>query len=369
MESRTLVNARVRWAALRFRAHRADYYEYLADVMAGTGGKKTLRDIFRSDAARYGKAHARGVLSAYWAERYQEVGGDLHDTFAGTLPPDDIIFLRMAQKAGAGALEQTLRDVGSISRLIEQARDTFVSTIAVGVVAIGVLLAMISAVPWFTVPRLKQAFGSLPDEFLGSSARRLYAFADGVDAHFFTLAMGVAVFVYLLAWSLPNLVGPWRSRLDEWFIWRLYRDFHGIRFLATLATMVKRRGNVTTGLREALEMQLDGTTAWRRWHMEKMIARIDDGQVGTSTFETGIVDNETLWFLTDLITAQGMDAALMRARSRVEIRSLKDVARKASSARWVMLVFAVATLFFIMSWHFSVINEMRGALTNYYSSR
>ena len=368
---RTLMNwlSRVRWAALRFRSDRADYYEYLADVMEGTGGKKTLREIFRGDAARYGTSHRRGVLSAYWAHRHQEVGGDLFETFRGTLPADDLVLLRMAQRGGAGALEQTLRDAAAVTRFVEQARNTFVSTMAVGVMAIVVLLVTIATIPLFTVPRLKQAFGLVPAEFIGTLSRRLYAFSAFVEGHFFSLMLATAAFAYLLAWSLPNLTGPLRARLDEWLIWRLYRDFHGIRFLASLATMVKKRGNVTTALRDALELQIDGASPWRRWHVEKMIARVDDGQVGSATFDTGIVDKETLWFLTDLIAAQGMDAALVRARSRVELRSVKDVATKAAVARWAMLLIAVGALFAILSWHFAVINEMRGAMTNYYSSR
>ena len=100
-----------------------------------------------------------------------------------------------------------------------------------------------------------------------------------------------------------------------------------------------------------------------------MISRIDDGRVGAETFDTGIVDRETLWFLTDLIAARGMDAALLRARSRIELRSLRSVARKATAARWTMLLGAVAVLLGLFFWHFAAINEMRSAMTNFYSSR
>jgi len=175
--------------------------------------------------------------------------------------------------------------------------------------------------------------------------------------------------VYFVGWSLPNLTGRVRRVLDRHFIWRLYRDLQGIRFLASLATMVKRRGNVSTALREALELQVEGANPWRRWHLERMIAHIDDGRVGSATFDTGIVEPETLWFLADLIAARGMDSALQQTRARLEARSLRQVARRAMAARWVLLLAAVGVALSLVFWHVGVVNEMRSALTNYYSSR
>ena len=60
----------LRLDALRFRALRADYYEYLADLVEGTQGRKSLRDIFDDDAHRYGRRTVRGRLSRYWAAAY-----------------------------------------------------------------------------------------------------------------------------------------------------------------------------------------------------------------------------------------------------------------------------------------------------------
>jgi type II secretory pathway component PulF len=363
------MSLRVRLCALSFRKERADYYDYLADIMEATSGRKTLRDIFRSDAQRYGMGHRRGVLSSHWAGQHQEVGGDLFETFRGTLPVDDLILIRMAQRGGAGALEQTLRDVAGVSRLVEQARQTLIATISAGVLACLVMVATIASMPLFTAPRIRHVFGMVPPEFVGPLTRRFYAFSDFVQNQGPSLVLAAVLAAYVAAWSLPNLVGRARRTLDEWSIWRLYRDFQSLRFLASLATMVKKRGNVTTALRDALEMQMEGARPWQRWQVEKMIARIDDGRVGSETFDTGIVDRETLWFLDDLIATRGMDAALLQVRSRIETRSVQRVAGKAAVMRWTMLLSAVGVLLAIVFWHLGVVNEMRGAMTNYYSSR
>ena len=86
----------LRLDALRFRALRADYYEYLADLVEGTQGRKSLRDIFDDDAHRYGRRTVRGRLSRYWAAAYLEAGGDLGVAWSGTLPAEECLVLSLS---------------------------------------------------------------------------------------------------------------------------------------------------------------------------------------------------------------------------------------------------------------------------------
>src|SRR5690606_943246 len=83
--------------AWHFRAGRADYYAYLADMLQSLQGRKTLLDHFEDDARRYGPATVRGRLSQRWARRYQESGGDLAAAWSGTLPADECLLVASAQ--------------------------------------------------------------------------------------------------------------------------------------------------------------------------------------------------------------------------------------------------------------------------------
>lgn len=358
---------RVAWAARQFRAQRADYYEYLADVMAQGDGRRTLRTIFDDDARRYGRRRARGVLSAHWSHQFQQCGGDLLRTFSGTLPAEDLVPMAVAQRAGAGALEAALRDLAGATRLADQARAVFTGTVAAGVVALAVAVGAVLAMPFFTVPRLKQVFIAVPEDFWGATARRLFWLSDAVAAHALPVALSVAALAGVLGWSLAHLTGAWRARLDDWFIWRLYRDFQGMRFLALLAVTVRQRGHVDTRLRDALAVQLPGASAWKAWHLDRMIARIDRGHVGASTFETGLLDDDTRWFLADMIDARGMDTALQLARARVEHRTLRIVAARAALLRWTLLLGAVGVLVTLALWHVATIDELRRAMSQFYA--
>lgn len=358
----------LRIAAWRFRPDRADYYEYLADLMAQTGGRKTLRDLFADDAARHGPRTPRGRLAAHWLARYQESGGDLGVTFEDTLPEEDVLLIRVGQRAGAGAFEQALYDLAKLTRLVDEASRSFVATTLVGLLALLIALMAIAAVPLFTVPKLKQTF-TLPPEYLYPLTRRLYALAAGIDAYALSVGVVLIAIAYLGVWSLRSLVGPLRQRLDEWAIWRLYRDLQGVRFLSSLATLLRRRGNVSTQLREALALQGAGAGPWLRWHVDAMLARVDAGQVGAATFDTGIVDADTFWYLRDMIDTRGLDDGLQRASDRIERRTLGRVARRAALLRWVLLLGALGMLMGLALWHVAVIQEMKSALTSFYAGR
>lgn len=360
---------RPHWGRLRFRGRRADYYEYLATLMESSDGRKTLWDIFDDDARRYGVATLRGRMSARWAARYREFGGDLERTFAGTLPHDELMLLRAAQQAGAGALPEALRDMAATARLLDRAWSTFVATMATACLAVLVMFAVLVAVPLYTVPQLDRTFQVVPADYRGDSTRLLFALADLLQAYLPAVVAIGALTAGGLLWTLPNLTGRWRRLLEPHLIWRLYRDFHGIRFLALLSIMVRQRGNVATPLREALLAQLPGASAWKAWHLQQMVVRVDDGVVGAETLRTGMLDPETAWFLSDMVAIHGVDKGLARTRERIENRVIVDVTRRAVALRWGLLLGSVAVLLTMTFWHLGVIDEMRRALQAYYSAR
>lgn len=363
----TIRRGRLAWAASRFRPRRADYYDYLADLMEAAQGRKTLRDMFRDDAVRYGPGSARGILSAHWAEAFQESGGDLYLTWRGTLPDDDASLLRAAQHSGGEALCQTLRDLARVARLLEQARRETWTTLAAGAAACLVLLGLLIAVPFYTVPHLLQTFGSVPPDNHGPLSRALLRLAGAVRNDGPLLLALAGSLAWSAAWSLRNLTGPVRARLDGVGIWRLYRDFQAMRFLAMLATMVRPRGHAAPRLREAIRQLLHAGSPWHGWHLERMLERIDAGVVGPDTFDTGLIDRETWWFMADMIATRGMDEGMQLTRTRLETHALRAVSARARALRWLMLLAALASLLGLAFWHYGVIDEMRRALLNFHA--
>lgn len=363
---------RVRWRlrldAWRFLGARADYYEYLADLIEGTEGRKTLREIFLDDAQRYGPACVRGRLAGHWALAYQEAGGDLALAWSDSLPPADCLAVACAQEGG-GALVPALRDLARAARLVRRGRDALLAATAAGGLALLVACAVVCAVPFFTVPRLQAVFDSVPTEYYGGLTHLLFGLATSLRQWLAFYVMSVAALVWLVAWSLPNLTGPLRVRLDHLAVWRLYRDFHAIRFLSMLCVLVRKRGNLDTRLRQALLAQTHRATPWFAGHVSEMLLRIDVGLVGPETFDTGLLDRETWWFMADMMVASGLERGLAQARTHIESNVLARLQRQAQMLRWISLLGAVAIVMALALLHYGVIDELRRALANFYASQ
>lgn len=358
----------LRLDALRFRSRRADYYEYLADLVEGTQGRKSLRDIFEDDARRHGQDTVRGRLSQHWAAAYQEAGGDLSAAWSDTLPAGECLLLGCVQEEG-GDLPAALRDLARAVRLATDAWLALVSAAAAGVAAAAVAFALLCAIPFFSVPRLQHVFQAVPAEDYARLTRALFALAQGLRTWlplWLVLVFGLAG---LGLWSLPHFTGPLRARLDRWLLWRLYRDFHAIRFLSLLAVLVRQHGSADTRLRRALAVQARGAPPWLHAHLLDMLARIDAGLAGPEVFGTGLLEADTWWYMADMMDALGMEAGLARARQRIELRLLARVRRQASVLRWSLLISSVAAVLGIALWHYGVIDELRQALTNFYAGR
>lgn len=357
------------WLGWGFQRRRADYYAYLA-VLVGQGeGRKTLLEIFEDDARRYGTRHQRGVLSAHWARQFRRCGGDLGQTFEGTLPDDELALLRAAQLAGGDALARGLADLAQTARLLDRARSALLATLGAALVACGTGLVMVLATPLYTVPTLQHTFQVVPAAFHGPRTRALFGVAGWLEPWLPMVLLTLLGVPVLVALSLPWLTGPLRRVLDRHLVWRVYRDFQGVRFLALLGSLVRPRGNLGLSLRDALLAQWPGSRRWKRWHLQQMLERVDDGATDARTFATGLLDREIFWFLSDMLAMHGMDQGLLHTRQRLQDQWLEHLLQRAHRLRWALMLLALGVLFGLMFWHYAVIDELRRALQMFYATR
>ncbi|MBC2770307.1 general secretion pathway protein [Pusillimonas minor] len=352
-----------------FRRQRADYYDYLSGFMRSVGGARTLKDIFSQDAQRYGVKTTRGRLSAQWAAAYPMSGGDLHATWRGVLPEDELVIVRVAQLAGNVALIDTLHDLAAVQRLVANAREILVNTVTVAVIALLVWVVMMLLVPLFTVPRLVDVFGMLPTEYYGSATRRLFAFSRFSGRWWGWVILGVVCAVCWVGWSFSNLVGPVRQWLDRFLIWRLYRCVATVRMLSVLHVVLVRHEGESTQLRSALAMLRRGANRWQAWHLDQMMRHIDRGWVGARTFDTGLFDRALYWYLQDMVLVRGLVEGLNITKQRLGTQILHVVSRQAALARWVMLLWCVGAMLGLGVWHYVAIDELRRGLMIFYAGQ
>lgn len=359
---------RLQCAAWQFKEQRADYYDYLSDLISATAGTKTLLSIFQDDARRYARGSVRGFLSRSWAQRFPATGGDLFSTWLGSLPLEDLVAIQAAQYAGAGALIQTLRQLSVVVRVTDAARQAFLQTILTGVLSVVVAVTAVMLIPFFTADRLAQAFSALPAEYFGPVTLSLFRTSNWLRRDWWLIFIFMSGGCWACVWSLPNLTGSLRIFLDRWGLWRLYRIVQAVRFLSLLAVLLQPRGNVGARLREALMIQRSGASPWLGLHVDTMLSRIDAGFEALDALDTGLVDAQTWWYFVDMVHTLGLDAGLQRTCERLSAHTVGKLARQAVMIRWTLLLCSVSVVLGIAFWHFRVFEELRQGLSLFYAN-
>lgn len=355
--------------ARRFNHGRRAYYEYLAALLRGAGGARTLKQIFQADARRYGERTPRGRLSRRWLHLFETAGGDLYATWFGVFPAEELAVLRSAQARGNETLIGTLEELSRVLGVLDAARAILRASLLTAVLAATVLAATLLALPGFTVPRLRDSFAVLPAQYHGSSIRSLFEFSTLVEQVWPVALPGVLVFVWLLLSSFGRYAGRLRKVLDRFGPWRVYRQVQALRFLALLAVALGRGEHGATRLRQAMSTQLAGASPWLVFHVETMLAHIDAGRSGAAVFDTGLLDPPQLWFLDDMIAAVGLLEGLRLCSAWVERHVLGTVARQAATLRWCLLLGAVAGVLSVVLWHYAAIDELRRGLALFHASQ
>lgn len=355
-------------ASILFAGQQGDYYLFLADTIKGTRGRKSLTSIFASDIERYGDS-ARGKLSSHWNKQYKAGGGSLHKTFAGTLPADDVSVLdTLLNTGGEKALENALRDLAENSQLLSKAKQiVFAATIG-ALICLTMTVGMFIAMPMLTVPKIVESFSMLPLSEFPQSAKSLVNLADFVKESWPFIIAGLIGLVVLVVWSLSYATGNLRRFLDKYlFVWGLYRDFQSIKFLSTLAALVRQSDKNAVNLKLALEMQLAGASRWKKYHLVKILAYVSRGKVGPEIFTTGIMDQTMEWYIADLIQARGFSEALLFVKERLKDRVLKRITVQSLIFGWALILTSIAVAFWLLMWHMTALDDLRQAVWLYLS--
>lgn len=353
----------------RFRRVRIDYYDYLHDVLKGEQGRRTLKEIFAHDAVRYGSCTVRGRLSREWLNVYQAAGGDLYVTWRSSFPESELNIIRCAQAFGHAALTSALGRLAESLRLAMGIRNILAGNLSAAGLSLGLLFAMLLAIPFYTLPQLLQAFSALPPEHYGPLTLRLIGLARQIESWWLFLVVLIVTATTLLLWSLPNGVGPMRRWLDRHAVWRVYRYGESLKLLDFTAILLDTGGSGATQLRTALRTQQAGSSPWLSGCIEAMLARIDGGATGAASFETVMLDPQHYWFLCDMVAARGLSEGLRLCATRLRAHVLGTVARQAKAWRWALLLSMVASMAAIGFFHYAVIDELRQSLIFFYAGQ
>jgi type II secretory pathway component PulF len=361
----------VRSAASRFRKHRAKYYEWLAQRIEASKGGAKLQQIFDADADRY-EGQPRGILSAHWASQFMANGGNLAQTWDGTLPDDEVTIVRISQDAGDDALLGALRDIARVARLTDRVKDAVWSTLFAAVMGLSMATIMVTIFPIFASVKLQEIYNFIPLEHWGPKAQALVHHADRVKAWGLYAVLLLGLVVTYAQWTMNNLVGPTRDWLDQRIVlYRIMRDIKGAMFLATMSTLTRKRGNVMFTLKNSLDVFVQNArSAWLRWRVQQVVDRIDQmGATDVEPFNTNLLTRDMFYFLRDTAETRGFADGFEETGRYVEGSVVEGVLTRLQVYRWAMLLVAVLTVVGVVAWTLAVPYEMKGVMTLYFTSR
>ena len=140
-----------------------------------------------------------------------------------------------------------------------------------------------------------------------------------------------------------------------------------MRFLALLAVLIQPQGSDLARLRQALVAMTGSSSRWLDHHLQIMLLRIDVGVASVQALDTGLIDEQTWWFLCDVEETAGLDQAIFRTADRLGGKALNEFKQCAVQMRWSLLILAVVVVLTIALWHFTVIDELRQAMAITYA--
>lgn len=355
----------MRWAAFWFRGERADYYQYLADLLKGTSGTLPLTSVFEADVERYGNS-SRGVLSAHWLDAFARHGGRVSDTFAGTLPAQDVLMIRvLEERDGPNVLEEGLHDLSANVLLAQQAMGIFYGALVRVGLPILVVIGMLVMIPAFTVPELRMNAAGVSPANYPPAAKQLFALSDFLSNHAVLIVLGAAMFLGTVIASLSRLRGALRPYFDKFgLVWGIYRDLQAIRLLTSLALILKKRQDESGRLDDALAQLRVGAAPWLGSQIDTMRQGIADNLDDQDVFDVNILDRKMTFYLQDLIVSKHLDEALIYIRPRLETSMLKTMAKRATRVTVVLLVLAAVAGLYLYWLHSEASSGLQQAMFN-----
>ncbi|MBL8511850.1 MAG: type II secretion system F family protein [Betaproteobacteria bacterium] len=354
-------------AARAFRPKRGEWYKYVANRLKLTDGLNLSR-ILENDVERY-TGTPRGTLSAYWLERYIDKGANFAEAVRGTLPDEDVSLLAVAE--ANGHLGETLAELAVSTQKIEEAKKTFMSSIAAALAGAIVGVICIFAFSYGVIPLYVTNFKIIPPEKWGFVGKGAYAFANMVRAYGWIILLMMGGAGMWVTWSMRNYIGQWREWLDEKILfYRLYRDMQGPIFATQLAALLRRRegsGSTVMTLQVALRNIEAQSYPWLKWRIGQMLERADERPNDKMyILGVGLFDKEVMYLLADLVEVGDFERS-MDVVAKESLSGIKEtIPKRVRILKLSMMVFAIACGLGLYMVPTLMVNEFESALKRLY---
>ena len=309
-----------------FRSRRAEFYRDLADMFRRNEPMMAFFEGEIANAVRT-RQRARAAALRMMLDRYQSGhhAGRVGYLMQGIMPRADAMMLVAVDRAedkpkALMALASAVEAQGTMKSIVAAYAVFPIVMLPLCYVLIRVLSDVILSIDRSTPEYVKAAL------WVGMNgwARSIALASDRFGVLLMTLLM---VAVAAAAVSLPRWKGRGRLAMESWPVYALYRDFQSGLLFTSMAMLLSTGAT----LRGALEDIAQGSSAWMRWHLLRVLRALDDSPTSTiEAFSRGLLSPYMLSRAATLQrTAATFSEVLVELGTRESERVLKGVRRAA----------------------------------------
>ncbi|ECH4667687.1 type II secretion system F family protein [Salmonella enterica] len=272
-----------RWLARKTfsTGERRDLYEDLAFLLDNNKTLEVALNDILNVATDFGQNRDNGTAMCMRdCIRALHSGQSIDVGMADWIPVNEIALIGSGVKDGqlAGALRRAIKIVESAGTM----RAEFFSTLTYPICLILTMFFLMYMCTSQFIPALERV---APRESWHGTLYRFATLSEFFVHNALLLGGGGVLLVGWIVWSLPNLTGHTRKKLDSIMPWSLYRDMQGVAFMMNLAALM--RANLKT--LETLQVLSRYATPWLLERIQATELEINKGaHLGLALKNTGM---------------------------------------------------------------------------------
>jgi type II secretory pathway component PulF len=270
-------------ARSELRKQRAGWY---LDLSMALEDRIPLYSILKKYELRARTRHPAQAL-LYRQILRNSMKGALADALRGVAPASELMVLNASQISGDESVAAGLRFLSETVEKTERMTRTMRGAVNYPLFLLVLMAAIATGFSVFAVPVLEEI---MPVDQWPTVGKILHSVSLLIRHYGVLMALGFVTILGVFFYSLNNWVGPWRSKVDSYLPYSLYRDYSGALLIVSLASLMKSG----VSLRSALEQAMRYANPWMRWHLHKILTRLSsrDATNFGQAFATGVLSPE-----------------------------------------------------------------------------
>lgn len=240
-------------------------------------------------------------------------GANLSVILRKWFPEEDVFLIDAAEKKGLD--EQVFKDLNEIISESERLKALFKKELMPQMMTLIVTLLFIVGFSVFLMPGFATMIAEKDRTPLVAN---YFAFSQGIMDYGVYFAVIIAGFIGSVIWSIKNLTGSLRDKIDKFPPWSVYREFQASNFLILLSGMLK--AGIPTNA--ALELLNKNAGPYLKRHIKKIRKNLAQGNRNEGeAFDTGFFSNVTAYKIKTYASRSGLANGLYLLGSN----SVKDL--------------------------------------------